>query len=153
MRLVEKNEVPKGINQLRLGEAIVLGKETAFGKRIENTYDDVFTYLAEIIELKEKPSVPIGETGIDAFGEKPVFTDRGVRKRAILASGRQDLKVEGIKPRDKDAIVIGASSDHLIIDVSDCRKEYRVGDIMEFDMNYGALLAAFTSEYVEKIIE
>jgi predicted amino acid racemase len=109
--------------------------------------------MAEIIELKEKPSVPIGEIGVDAFGEKPVFTDRGIRKRAILASGRQDLKVDGIQPRDKNAIVIGASSDHMIIDVSDCSREYRVGDIMEFDLDYGALLAAFTSEYVEKVIE
>ena len=153
LHLVEKNEVPKGINQLRLGEAIVLGNETAYGERIEGTYGDVFTYMAEIIELKEKPSVPVGETGVDAFGEKPVFIDRGIRKRAILASGRQDLKVDGIQPRDKDAIVIGASSDHLIIDVSDCGREYKVGDIMEFDLGYGALLAAFTSEYVEKIIE
>src|SRR5690606_14907367 len=29
-----------GINHLRLGESIVLGRETAFGNRIENTYDD-----------------------------------------------------------------------------------------------------------------
>ncbi len=153
IHLIEKNEVPQRVNQLRLGEAIVLGNETAYGERIEGTHADVFTYMAEIIELKEKPSVPTGETGVDAFGEKPVFTDRGIRKRAILASGRQDLKVDGITPRDKAAIVIGASSDHLIVDVSDCGKEYQVGDIMEFDMSYGALLAAFTSEYVDKVIE
>lgn len=153
MYLVEKNEVPKGINQLRLGEAIVLGNETAYGGRIEGTHGDVFIYMAEIIELKEKPSLPIGETGVDAFGEKPIFTDRGVRKRAILASGRQDIKLDGLYPRDKDAIVLGASSDHLLIDISDCKKKYKVGDIMEFDMSYGALLAASTSEYVDKIIE
>lgn len=151
--LVEKGEVPKHINQLRLGESIVLGFETAYGKRIEGSHGDVFTFLAEIIELKEKPSIPIGETGVDAFGEKPVFKDRGIRKRAILAAGRQDIKLDGIKPRDKNAIVLGASSDHLIIDVNDCKKDYKVGDIMEFDMEYGALLAAFTSEYVDKIME
>jgi ornithine racemase len=153
IHLVKKNEVPKRVNQLRLGEAIVLGSETAYGERIEGTYTDVFTYMAEIIELKEKPSVPVGETGVDAFGEVPVFTDRGIRKRAILASGRQDIKLDGIKPRDMDAIVLGASSDHLIIDVSDCKKDYKVGDIMEFDMSYGAMLAAFTSEYVNKVVE
>jgi len=153
IHLVEKNEVPKGINQIRLGEAIVLGNETAYGEKIEGTHGDVFTYMAEIIELKEKPSIPVGETGVDAFGEKPVFTDRGIRKRAILATGRQDIKLDGLKPRDKNAIVLGASSDHLLIDVSDCNKEYKVGDILEFDMDYGALLAAFTSEYVDKIIE
>ncbi|MHB1393153.1 MAG: ornithine racemase Orr [Clostridia bacterium] len=153
IHLVEKNEVPNRINQLRLGESIVLGTESAYGERIDGTYGDVFTYMAEIIELKEKPSIPTGETGVDAFGEIPVFIDRGIRKRAILASGRQDIKLDGIKPRDKDAIVLGASSDHLIIDVSDCKKEYKTGDIMKFDMSYGAMLAAFTSEYVKKIVE
>jgi predicted amino acid racemase len=151
--LVEKNEIPNRINQLRLGEALVLGNETAYGERIEDTYGDVFTFLAEIIELKEKPSVPIGKIGVDAFGGKPVYTDRGIRKRAILAAGRQDIVIDGLKPRDKAVIVLGASSDHLIIDVNDSQKEYKAGDIMEFDMSYGALLAAFTSEYVDKIIE
>lgn len=153
IHLVDKNEVPGRVNQLRLGESIVLGTESAYGERIEGTYGDVFTYMAEIVELKEKPSVPTGETGMDAFGEKPVFVDRGIRKRAILATGRQDVKVDGITPRDEAAIVLGASSDHLIIDVSDCKKDYKVGDVMEFDMSYGALLAVFTSEYVTKIIE
>ncbi len=153
IHLIDKNEVPKRVNQLRLGEAIVLGTESAYGERIAGTHSDVFTFLAEIVELKEKPSVPVGETGVDAFGEVPVFTDRGIRKRAILAAGRQDIKADGIKPIDTDAIVLGASSDHLIIDVSDCKKDYKAGDIMEFEMSYGALLAAFTSEYVNKVIE
>ncbi len=153
IHLIDKKEMPARVNQLRLGEALVLGNETAYGERIEGTFADVFTYMAEIIELKEKPSVPIGETGVDAFGEKPVFTDRGTRKRAILASGRQDIKVDGITPRDREAIILGASSDHLIVDVTDCKKDYKVGDILEFDMSYGGILAAFTSEYVDKIIE
>lgn len=153
LHLIDKGEMPARVNQLRLGEAIVLANETAYGAKIEGLHSDVFTYMAEIIELKEKPSVPIGETGMDAFGGKPVYIDRGIRKRAILASGRQDIKFDGVKPRDKAAIVLGASSDHLIVDVSDCEKEYKVGDIMEFDMDYGALLAAFTSEYVDKVIE
>jgi predicted amino acid racemase len=153
IHLVEKGQVPCRINQLRLGESIVLGTESAYGERIEGTYGDVFTYVAEIVELKEKPSVPTGETGMDAFGEKPVFVDRGIRKRAIFATGRQDVKVDGLTPKDKDAIILGASSDHLIVDVSDCKKEYKVGDVMEFELSYGALLAASTSEYVSKVIE
>lgn len=152
LHLLDKGEMPDRINQLRLGEAIVLANETAYGEKIEGLYSDVFTFMAEIVELKEKPSVPIGETGMDAFGGKPVYTDRGIRKRAIVAAGRQDIKFDGLKPRDNAAIILGASSDHLIVDVSDCSKDYQVGDILEFDMDYGALLAAFTSEYVDKVI-
>ena len=41
--LVGKGAIPKGINNLRLGESIVLGNETAYGGRIAETYNDCFT--------------------------------------------------------------------------------------------------------------
>lgn len=138
LHLLDKGEMPQRVNQLRLGEAVVLGNETAYGERIEGTYSDAFILAAEIIELKEKQSIPIGEIGVDAFGQKPVYEDRGIRKRAILGIGRQDVKLDGIMPKDKNIIVLGASSDHLIVDISDCSKNYKVGDIIEFDLNYGA---------------
>lgn len=153
LHLIEKNEMPKRVNQLRLGESIVLGLETAYGERIADTYRDAFTFSAEIIELKEKPSVPIGEIGMDAFGQKPVFHDKGIIIRAIAAAGRQDVKPDGLKPRDSGIEVIGASSDHMILDLTNAKRQYKVGDIIEFDVNYGALLAAATSEYVSKVIK
>ena len=153
IHLLQKNQMPKRVNQLRLGEAIVLGLETAFGERIEGIYDDAFTLVAEIIELKEKPSAPIGEIGMDAFGGKPVFVDKGLIKRAIVAVGRQDVKHEGLTPRDKGILILGASSDHMILDLTNAENEYRVGDVVEFGVNYGALLGAATSEYVNKIVK
>lgn len=153
LHLLQQNQMPDRVNQLRLGEAILLGTETAYGERIENTYGDAFTFAAEIVELKEKPSVPIGEIGMDAFGGKPVFEDKGLIKRAILAAGRQDVKHEGLTPRDKDIAILGASSDHMILDLTQSKTSYKVGDIIEFDVSYGALLAAATSEYVNKSIK
>ncbi|MDP4115542.1 MAG: ornithine racemase Orr [Bacteroidota bacterium] len=150
--LVFKNEMPKRINQLRLGESIALGLETAFGERIEGTYRDAFTLALEIIELKEKPSYPHGQIGMDAFGQKPVFEDKGIRLRGILAAGRQDLNLSGIIPRDKCIKIIGGSSDHLLADFADCSHKYKVGDIVEFDLTYGGLLAASTSDYILKVI-
>ena len=151
IHLLMKEQLPARVTQLRLGEAIVLGTESAYGERIENTYKDAFTFAAEIVELKEKPSMPIGEIGLDAFGGKPVFEDRGIIKRAIVAVGRQDVKHEGLTPRDPKIEILGASSDHMILDVTKSDKAYKVGDILEFDVNYGCLLAAATSEYVTKI--
>lgn len=153
IHLLLKNEMPKRVNQLRLGEAIVLGTESAYGARIEGTYNDAFTLLAEIIELKDKPSIPIGEIGVDAFGGKPVFVDKGIIKRAIVAVGRQDIKHDGLTPRDKGISILGASSDHMILDLTNAEIAYKVGDIIEFDVNYGALLGAATSTYVNKIIK
>ena len=145
--------MPKRVNELRLGEAIVLGTESAYGERIEGTYADAFTLVAEIIELKEKPSAPIGEIGRDAFGSKPIFVDNGIIKRAIVAVGRQDIKHDGLTPRDKGISILGASSDHMILDMTNAENEYKVGDIVEFDVNYGALLGAATSEYINKIVK
>jgi predicted amino acid racemase len=130
-----------------------LGTESAYGERIEGTYGDAFTFSAEIIELKEKPSAPIGEIGMDAFGGKPVFEDKGIIKRAIVAAGRQDVKHEGLTPRDKGITILGASSDHMILDVTNAERQYSIGDAIEFDVSYGALLAAATSEYVNKIVK
>lgn len=151
--LIEQGTIPKEINHLRLGESIVLGNETAYSSRIEGTFNDCFKLCAEIIELKEKPSVPIGEIGVDAFGNKPTYVDRGIRKRAILAIGRQDVRIDGLTPTDNSIIILGASSDHMIIDVSDSNNKYAIGDIIEFTLDYGALLSASTSDYVNKIIE
>lgn len=148
--LLQKDKFPKGINNLRIGEAILLGRETSYGERIEGTTDDTFTLQAEIVELKEKPSLPEGNIGLDAFGHKPEFVDRGVRKRAILAIGRQDVDPEGLIPKEDGVIILGASSDHLIIDVTDCSSNYYVGELIEFKLTYSALLKLMTSKYVNK---
>lgn len=151
--LVQNGLLPYGINQLRIGEAIVLGRETAFGDRIPETYDDVFILEAQIIELKEKPSLPRGICGMDAFGERPTFKDRGNMKRAILAIGRQDVNLNDLIPYDKNIELIGSSSDHLIVDVTKSKKIYKLGDTIRFKLKYGGILACSTSEYVEKVIE
>ncbi|WP_426351265.1 ornithine racemase Orr [Alloiococcus sp. CFN-8] len=150
LHLLFKNKMPRGINNLRVGEAIALGRETAYGEAIEGLYNDTSILKAQIVELKRKKSVPKGKLGRNAFGEVPEFVDRGVRKRAILAVGKQDIVPEGLTPLDPKIIVIGASSDHLILDVTDSSIPYKVGDIIEFTVDYGCLLAAMTSEYVKK---
>ncbi|MEW9121298.1 MAG: ornithine racemase Orr [Thermotaleaceae bacterium] len=150
--LIENGDMPKEINHLRLGEAILLGRETAFGNTIPNTYQDAFIFTAEIIELKEKPSLPMGEIGMDAFGNKPHFEDRGIRKRGILAAGKQDVVIESLTPIDEDIELVGGSSDHLLIDITNSKKKYEVGDQIDFYVGYGALLQLITSEYVCKNI-
>ena len=148
--MVINDTMPKQINQLRIGEAIVLGRETSFGLRVPNCYADVFILRGEIVEIKSKPTVPTGTIGMDAFGNVHNFEDKGIRKRAIIALGRQDIRVEGLIPLDSDISIFGASSDHLILDVTDSKKELTVGDIVDFKIDYGCLLAAMTSPYVEK---
>jgi predicted amino acid racemase len=149
--LIGRNELPERINNLRVGEAFLLGNETSYGKMLEGFYDDAFIFEAEIIELKKKQSIPVGETGVDAFGSKPVYEDLGIIKRAILAAGRQDIDPEGMHPIDSEIYVLGASSDHLILNVDNSQEDYKVGGIVKFKLNYSSLLRAATSPFVEKV--
>jgi len=146
--LLEKGEMPEGINHLRLGESIIRGIETAFTLPFTGLELDVVTLEAEIIECMKKPSMPEGEKGFDAFGQVPHFEDTGIRQRAILAVGRQDTDFEGLTCLNPAVKVAGASSDHLIVDVTDI--DLKVGDTLEFSMSYGAILAGFTSKYVKR---
>ncbi len=136
-------------NNLRLGEALILGRETAYEQDLAGMYQDVVTLEAELIEIQDKPSYPIGEIGVNAFGEKLEYTDLGIRRRAIAAIGRQDMDCDGLTPLTPGMTVVGASSDHLILDISDCSDSLQVGDVVGFKMTYGALLRGFTSNYVD----
>ncbi len=96
--------------------------------------------------------MPSGKKGQDAFGVVPVFVDRGTRRRAILAIGRQDVDPDGLTPLDEGVTVIGASSDHLICDVEDVGDRVKVGSVLSFTPNYSALLRLSTSPYVQKVV-
>lgn len=152
LKLVEDNTLPNRINQLRIGVGILLGQDDARDRKISGTYQDTFTLSAEIIEIKEKPSLPQGEIGRDAFGEIPIFENLGLRKRALLALGKQDIQIKGLLPTLEGMKIIGASSDHLVLDITEVKEELVVGDEIEFKLNYPALLSASTSEYVYKYI-
>lgn len=149
--LLLSGNMPPGINNLRIGEAILQGGRDTFYDAPWQVLDrSAFQLKAELLEVKVKPSVPIGETGVDAFGRRPVFEDRGDRLRGILNIGREDVVVEGLEPTKPGIAVLGASSDHLVVDLSDVDSPPSVGDQITFQMDYAALLATMTSEYVEK---
>lgn len=152
IELLVDNMIPKGINNIRLGESIVLGRETAYGNYLDNTYNDIFTLEAEIIELREKPSIPIGEIGMNAFGKMPVFKDKGNILRVIIAIGKQDVDYKELIPYDTTDL-IGSSSDHIIIDISNTLNIYEVGDTMLFKLTYSSILSLMTSKYVIKTYE
>ncbi len=150
--LLLKNEYTPLTNQLRIGETILLGREVPSGKKFSLTSLDTFKLVAELIEVKEKPTARTGEEGKNAFGETPTINDKGIRKRGILAVGRQDIITEGLISLDPRVKIEGASSDHLIVDLSEI-KDIQVGDQLSFRLNYGSLLQAMTSEHIRKIYQ
>ena len=67
--LIEDKNLPKGINQFRLGESIICGTDATNRRIVPGTRQDAIVLEAEIVEIKEKPSVPYGKIGHDAFGK------------------------------------------------------------------------------------
>lgn len=152
MMMVMEGEMPPGITELRIGESILLGREAVDRRPIPGCRQDAFVVAAEIIEIMRKPSRPSGEIGQNAFGVVPDFEDRGVRRRAILAVGRQDVDPDSLTPRESGVVVLGASSDHLICDVEDAEMRLEAGSVLTFIPGYSALLRASTSPFVEKVV-
>ena len=109
----------------------------------------MLTLEAEVAEVKEKPSYPIGKIGVNAFGQTVEYVDKGDRVRAIAAIGQQDIDCGGLTPRTSGVEIFGASSDHLLLDVTDA--PVKLGDTVRFGVDYSAALRAFTSPYVKKV--
>lgn len=150
LNLIASGRMPRRVNHARIGEAILLGRETTHRQPWPETFQDAFILHAEVVEIKTKPSRPIGERGENAFGRLTAFANHGERARALLNVGREEVAIEGITPCDARLKILGASSSYLVMDVTDAAGEVRVGDELTFALNYGALVTAMTSEYVEK---
>ncbi len=135
------------INNLRMGESILLGCEAINRQAIPKLYTHAFKLIAEVIESKFKPSIPFGEIGKDAFGNIPVFRECGMQKRAIVALGKQDTLISGLS-LNQDLEILGSSSDHVVLD---SKNSYlTVGEGVNFNLDYGSLLAAMTSPFIKK---
>lgn len=146
-----RGNIPEGINSLRLGESILLGTDSSENFPFTMLSQDTMEIVAELCEVRVKPTLPIGEIGMDFSGNVPIFLDRGNRLRGVLAIGKQDIRIEGLVPLDEGVEIITASSDHLLVDLEDCPKKYKAGDTLRFRPDYPAMLSASTSSYVQKI--
>ncbi len=148
--------IPHKINNLRIGALVLCGPledyRTCYGREEADVLsDEVFTLEAEVIEAGVKPTHPVGELGVNAFGERAKYVDRGNRKRVLLAIGRADYgDIGDIVPMLEGAEVTMASGDHTIMDIEDSGKELKVGDKVKFKLKYTAILRLTASENVYK---
>lgn len=154
--LIFKGLLPKGINHFRIGETLYMGTDVYNNTTFEHMENDVFQLHAEIIELTEKPGNPMGELGQNLTGETLTFasTDQSeVSYRAIIDIGLLDIDEDHIKLKDSELVIVGASSDMLVIDLGVNNSNYQVGDLIEFRMDYMGILRIMNSQYIEKRIK
>lgn len=151
--LLLKNMRPMGINHFRVGEILYFGLNLFTMKTVKGMKDDVFKLHAEIIELSEKPKVPIGELAENPSGEVTQINEADYGKtsyRAIIDIGLLDISPEFLIPDDKKIEISGASSDMLVIDLGNTRRNYKVGDLVSFKLRYMGALSILNSDYIEK---
>lgn len=136
------------INNLRLGEAILLGREPLHRQAIAGLHTTSFKLVAEVIESQRKPTKPWGTAGQNSFGERVDVLDQGDIWQTILAVGRQDTDVADLHA-PTGVEILAASSDHLITATSERR---HAGEEIEFEVGYSALLRSMTSPFVAKCL-
>ncbi|MDO5063186.1 MAG: alanine/ornithine racemase family PLP-dependent enzyme [Peptostreptococcaceae bacterium] len=152
LHMIWENILPEGSTHLRLGQSINIGVEDRYGEVIEGFEGNAYMLHAEVIEKKRKSSVPVGQVGVDAFGNVPVFEDRGDIDRVIVGIGKQDMYFDALTPVDEGVKILGGSSDHMILDITDAKREFNIGDILSFEMGYSSVLMGLNSDYVYKKI-
>ncbi|MBD3636422.1 MAG: alanine racemase [Crocinitomicaceae bacterium] len=152
--LLFKKQVPIGVNHFRIGETLFFGNDLWTEKTIDGMGGSVFTLYSQIIEITEKPKVPVGYLGQNPSGEQAQFTEEDYGEssyRALLDIGVLDVSnTDFLLPKDNRLELIGGSSDMLVMDLGDAQSEYHVGDFVTFDLKYMGALRLLNSDYIEK---
>lgn len=154
--LLFKKLIPEGINHFRVGETLFFGTNVYNNTKLDDMKNDVFLLEGQIVELKEKPIVPIGNLGSNLLGETTKHDPDSYGKkstRALLDIGLLDVDYRDVVPMDKDLNIIGSSSDMMVIDLGDNRNSYKVGDTIHFKPNYMGVLRLMASNYVKKLVK
>jgi predicted amino acid racemase len=122
--VLEGRPVP-GMNQLRIGTAILLGLSASIGPRcIQGFHHDTFILDAELIEVKKRDG---------AFG--------------ILSLGTLDVDAQFLFPTQPGISVLKATSDHILVDLTESRVSWAVGDRLVFELGYPALSRLMASNH------
>lgn len=150
LKMLAAGQLPAAITDLRCGESLLLGMIPCYDVPADWLRQGAFTVETEIIEIKTKPSLPWGESGsCDSFGGTTSFEDKGLRKRALAALGKQEIYINGLTPCDHGVELLGGSSNYLVCDITD-GPDYQVGDTIAFYCDYAAMATGMCSAYIEK---
>lgn len=122
--------LPLEVSEIRCGEALLLGQEALQYRPIPGC-ECACRLRAEVLEEYTKPPHAVGHT------------------RLVLGLGRQDLASGPVRFLDPDLREIGRSGDYLVVESRGGRAGGRVGASIDMIPSYEALVAAWTSPYVE----
>jgi predicted amino acid racemase len=117
---------PAGVNNVRLGTAILLGIASSVGPvKIPGFHQDTFELSVELNEVKR----------------------RG-RRLGLLAMGHTDADPDYLYPLDPGVKVLRAFSDHTLVDLEEADPSLRAGSTLSFQLGYFALTKLMHSPWV-----
>jgi predicted amino acid racemase len=151
--LLLSNRLPSGINHFRMGETLFFGNNLFTKEGIQGMEQKVFRLHAEIIEIRRKPIVPSGILDENPSGKVAEINEEDYGRRAhraIVDIGLLDISLDHIQPIDERLQFEGASSDMIVLDISEAVNDYEVGGFIEFRVSYMGALALMNSNYIEK---
>ncbi|MGE5841533.1 MAG: alanine racemase [Deltaproteobacteria bacterium] len=123
--LVLEGEPVPGLNQLRIGTAILLGLSASIGpRRIQDFHHDTFVLDAELIEVKKRDRI-----------------------LGILALGTLDADPRFLFPKQRGIQVLRATSDHTLVDLTESQDSFGVGNRLSFELGYPALSRLLASSH------
>lgn len=153
--------LPRGVSQIRVGEALLLGTIPPASVPHPALRQDTAVLRAPLIEVKTwLASAGMGAgagLGAGAGAEAPTHNlfgrvkplSPGIHRLGVVAMGHQDTQVDDLRPLDPGVRIIGASSDHLVVEFSEeTPAAIEAGTVLSFRPGYAALLQAATSPYV-----
>lgn len=151
--LIKQGLLPKDVNHFRVGETLFMGTDVYNNVQFDIMENDIFKLYAEIIELYEKPLIPSGELGSNLEGDVVTFDDENIGKssvRAIIDIGLLDIDMKHLEATDENVKLAGATSDMVVLDLGENLKNFKVGDQMEFTLDYMGIVRIMNSKYIEK---
>ncbi|MHB1277608.1 MAG: alanine racemase [Bacteroidia bacterium] len=153
--LLVNKQLPKEVNHFRVGETLYFGLDLVSGETIPGMRSEVFELFTEIIEITEKPMLPSGELAANPQGITMAI-DTGLYGktaiRAIVDIGLLDIDPKYLIYDEEDFQIVGSSSDMLILNLGENKRNKKVGDLIRFRLKYMGALAVLNSFYIEKTV-
>ncbi len=129
--LVQGAELPGEITELRCGEALLLGQEALHYRPLPGCHTGACVLRAEVVEEYTKRA-----------GDR-------LARRLVVAVGRQDLSAGAVRFTEPGLSEVGRSADYLVLEAGPECALVPLGATIEMIPSYEALVAAWTSPYVD----
>jgi ornithine racemase len=124
-------QLPGEVTELRCGEALLLGQDALRYEPLPGCRQGACVLRAEVLEEYTKPA------------------PQGRAHRLVLGIGRQDLGGGAVVFVEPGSSEVGRSADYLVVEIAAGYSVPAVGSVVEMLPTYEALVAAWTSPYVE----